>query len=170
MIAWNHKLSAATQRGRRGRPEWLATWRVGLWALAIWVSAVSCSSPQGSGQRAFAEVTIAAQSEESIRQAVAEVFEAEGYANSSRGERWSFERRGGAMSQLMHGGWFDQEQVRIRVKLELTPLAGERYRLSAVAVQVRDAGDSFFEEESPMTRLRSNPYQGLLDDVERRLR
>jgi hypothetical protein len=35
---------------------------------------------------------------------------------------------------------------------------------------VRNAGDSFFEDESRLTNLRSRPYQNLLGKVAKRLK
>jgi hypothetical protein len=35
---------------------------------------------------------------------------------------------------------------------------------------VRNAGDSFFEDASPLANIRSRPYQNLLDKVAERLK
>jgi hypothetical protein len=139
-------------------------------ALAACVAVcVSCSSSKARA-KPFASVTIVNQSRATIRETVDAVFAAEGYVEAAKAGGWAYERRGGGMSQLVHGGWFDGEAVRERVKLLLVPLADGSHRLECNAVMVRYAGDMFFEEETRMTRLRSTPYQKLLKNVERRLR
>ena len=131
--------------------------------------AVGCRSTTG-GPAPFASVTIYGHAPETIREAVSTVFEGKGYYDNSRRKEWIFDRRTSNMSQWVHGGWFDRDSVRERVRLRLIPLGEGVYRLEAKAAMVRDAGEIFFEEESRMTRLRSGPYQKLLDGVERHLR
>jgi hypothetical protein len=123
-----------------------------------------------NGPPAFAAVTLHGHPPETIRQTVATVFTEKGFYDNSRSKEWIFDRRTSTMSQWVHGGWFDRDSVRERVRLRLIPLGEGIYRLEAKAAMVRDAGEIFFEEESRMTRLRSAPYQKLLNQVERRLR
>jgi hypothetical protein len=104
-----------------------------------------------------------------IRRTVESVFSEEGYVDASRRGLWCYERGTSKMGQLLHGGWFDDEGVRERVKLKLIPLSEGVFRLESEAVMVRDAGDAFFEEETRMTRLKSGPYRKLLEEVEQRL-
>jgi len=131
--------------------------------------AVGCRSTK-EGPAAFASVTLSGAGPETIRETVAAVMTEKGFYESSRGRDWMFDRRTSAMSQLVHGGWFDRDSVRERFRLRLIPLGDGLHRLEGTAVMVRDAGEAFFEEESRMTRLKSGPYQKLFDEVERRLR
>lgn len=126
--------------------------------------ASGCSSTKSTSQT-FAAVTLEGHSSETIRQSVADVFTNEGFFRVSRPGQWIYDRPTSAMSQAIHGGWFDWGTVRERVRLRLVPLGDDLYRLEAKAVIVRDAGEAFFEEETRMTRLRSGPYQKLLDRV-----
>jgi hypothetical protein len=135
----------------------------------ICLAGVSCSSTSGSAPKKFATITLAEPDAESIRQTVDAVFQEAGYFDTSNRDRWSYDRRSSSMEQFVHGGWFDEEQVRVRVKLHLAARADGRHQLEAVAVTVRDAGEAFFEEENRMTRLRREPYQKLLNEVARRL-
>jgi hypothetical protein len=149
---------------RQGQFSFLAV----LTGLLLLLGA-GCRSTTG-GPAPFASVTIHGHAPETIREAVSTVFAAKGYYDNSRGKEWIFDRRTSTMSQWVHGGWFDRDSVRERVRLRLIPLGEGIYRLEAKAAMVRDAGEIFFEEESRMTRLRSAPYQKLLNQVERRLR
>lgn len=128
----------------------------------------SCSTTSG-GSKQFAAVTLKGYEPDKIRLTVYSVFTEKGYKESSRPGSWFFERGTSAMGQLLHGGWFDNEGVVERAKLRLIPLSTGVYRLECEAVMVRDAGDSFFEEEARMTRLKSGPYKKLLAEVEKRL-
>jgi hypothetical protein len=139
-----------------------------LLVLFLGLGAVSCSSTR-EGSKPFAAVTLRGHDSLTIRRAVEAVFSEEGYVDASRRGSWRYERGTSKMGQLLHGGWFDDDGVRERVKLNLIPLSEGVYRLEAEAVMVRDAGDSFFEEEARMTRLKSGPYRKLLEEVEEQL-
>ena len=58
----------------------------------------------------------------------------------------------------------------VRVKAEMLDLGNGSQRLQCQASIVRNAGDSFFEDESRLTNLRSGPYQSLLDKVAKQLK
>jgi len=139
----------------------------GVAMILILVLSAGCKSAEGSG--AFAAVTVSSPSAEVVRQVVLSVFEAGGYYDASRGRQWFMDRPPSRMGQWMHGGWFGSDDVRERAKLRLIPLSDGKYRLECTAVMVRDAGDPFFEEETRMTGLKSNPYRKMLGEVERRL-
>jgi hypothetical protein len=57
----------------------------------------------------------------------------------------------------------------VRVKGEIVDLGGGSLRLQCQTYMVRNAGDSFFEEETRLTNVRSGPYQNMLDEVAKRL-
>lgn len=160
-------------QGWRGRPSvgtagWVRCWSLLLLLLVV-AGAVSCSSTR-EGSKPFAAVTLRGSDALTIRQTVESVFSEKGFWDASRRDLWCYERGTSKMGQLLHGGWFDDDGVRERVKLKLIPLSEGVYRLEAEAVMVRDAGDAFFEEEARMTRLKSGPYRKLLAEVEKRLR
>jgi hypothetical protein len=142
---------------------------VGGLLLMLMLACSGCSSSRG-GAKQFASVTIHGKSAATIRDTVAAVLGAQGYVPAAKEVGWAYERRGSTMSQVVHGGWFDTEAVRERIKLYLVPQADGAHRLDCSAMMVSDPGDAFFEEESRMTTLRSGPYQKLLNEVERRLR
>ncbi len=58
-----------------------------------------------------------------------------------------------------------------RVRAELVPLddAGT-FRLQCKAYMVTGGSDPFFQDEVPMTALRSGPYQSLLNKVAKQLK
>jgi hypothetical protein len=128
----------------------------------------SCSTASG-GSKQFAAVTLHGHDPLDIRQTTSEVFAEKGYRAVQRSGVWYYDRGTSAMGELLHGGWFNEEGVHERAKLRLIPLSEGSYRLECEAVMVRDAGDSFFEEETRMTRLKSGPYKKLLAEVEKRL-
>jgi hypothetical protein len=53
----------------------------------------------------------------------------------------------------------------VRVRTEIVTLNAEKKRLQCQAYVVKNAGDSFFEDEQRLTNIRSRPYQNLLDKV-----
>jgi hypothetical protein len=144
---------------------------VGIVLLAVILLAVGpgCQSSKG-GSGAFAAITIHDSSTSQVRETVMTVFGEKGFYDASRPGSWFLDRPTSKMGRLMHGGWFDADGVRERVKLRLIPLSDGAYRIECTAVMVRDAGDAFFEEETRMTGLKSGPYEQLLEEVERRLR
>ena len=134
--------------------------------LTVWIT--SCSTTSGSSRR-WAVVTVKGHEPATIRRTVSEVFAEKGYVENSRRGSWFYERGTSAVGQLLHGGWFNEDGVRERAKLRLIPLAEDTYRIECEAVMVRDAGDSFFEEETRMTSLKRGPYKKILKEVEKRL-
>jgi hypothetical protein len=160
----SHRRTAPRHSGRFQPRHWLRRWLILLGVSGI----VSCTTTDENAKQ-FAAVTLRDHEPPAIRRTVEAVFTEKGYWDSSRRNLWCYERGTSKMGQLLYGGWFDEEGVRERVKLRLIPLSEGVYRLEAEAVMVRDAGDSFFEEETRMTRLKSGPYRKLLEAVEARL-
>ena len=79
----------------------------------------------------------------------------------SRGQNFAFEGFVGS-----HYG----AQTLVRVRAEIVALAAGSHRLQCRAFIVTGAGDSFFEEEKPLSNMRSGPYQRLLDKVQASLK
>lgn len=57
----------------------------------------------------------------------------------------------------------------LRVKAAVVEVGDGAYRLECIAFMVRNANDSFFAEEPPVSYLRSGPYQKPLKKVSKRL-
>ncbi|MGA1236704.1 MAG: hypothetical protein ACO34E_07555 [Limisphaerales bacterium] len=137
-------------------------------AAVLLVGGFSCSSTPSGGKQ-FAVVTLRYTDEITVRRTVEAVFSEAGYEDASFSAEWRYERKTSTMQQLAHGGWFDEGGVRERVRLKLIPLSEGVYRLESQAMMVRNAGEGLFEEEVKMTRLKSRPYQKLLNEVAKRL-
>jgi hypothetical protein len=58
----------------------------------------------------------------------------------------------------------------VRVRAQLVDLGTGSSRLQCQAYMVRNASDSFFEDESALLNIRSVPYQSLLNKVAARLK
>jgi hypothetical protein len=58
----------------------------------------------------------------------------------------------------------------VRVKVDIVSLSGDSQRLQCQAYIVRNAGDSFFEDEQRLANIRSGPYQSLLNKVAKQLK
>ena len=84
-----------------------------------------------------------------------------------------FEKEGTRANNLAYNGVVGTHygaQTIVRVKTELVELGGGSHRLQCQAYMVRNAGDSFFEEEQRLANVRRGPYQTLLDEVAKRLK
>ena len=57
----------------------------------------------------------------------------------------------------------------VRVRAQLVDLGAGTSRLQCQAYMVRNANDSFFQDESRLINARSTPYQNLLNKVAKRL-
>lgn len=140
--------------------------------LAGFIAGNGCSSTQPASA-SFASVTIHNQPAEKIQNVASQVFRENGYAGGPTGPRTLlFQREGSKANSLAYNGVVGTHygaQTLVRVKAELVDLGGNSHRLQCQTYMVRNAGDSFFEEESRLTNLRSGPYQKLLDQVAQRL-
>jgi hypothetical protein len=121
----------------------------------------------------FASVVIANRSVEQIQQATTAAFQAEGY-RASRGayDTLIFEREGTQANNLAQNGLVGTHygaQTVIRVRTDIVDLGSGSFRLQCQTFMVRNAGDSFFEDEHRLANIRSGPYQKLLDEVAKRL-
>ena len=78
-----------------------------------------------------------------------------------------FDRPGSAMDKLKYGGWFG-EGVDERIKISFRDMGPSGFMLQADVYAVRNAGDTFFEDENHNVILNNHPYQKMLDEVQKR--
>ena len=132
-----------------------------------------CSSSKPASAR-FASVEIHNQPPDKIAAAATQVFRENGYRGGASGTRkMVFEKEGTYANNLAYNGVVGATygaQTLVRVRAELVDLGEGSQRLQCQTFMVRNAGDSFFEEESRLTNIRSGPYQKLLNDVATRLK
>ena len=131
-----------------------------------------CHTGPASGS--FASITIKGKSPQQIREATAMVFQKDDYRCAMMGE-WDmiFQKEGSRGQALAYNGLVNTYYggtTLTRVRLQLVDLGGGEYRLQGQAYVVRNAGDSFFEEEQRLANMRRGPYQRLLNDVEDQLK
>jgi hypothetical protein len=121
----------------------------------------------------FASVVIANRSVEQIQQTTTAVFQGDGYsAFPGSGNTLVFDREGTRANNLAYNGLVGTHygaQTIVRVRTDIVDLGGGSFRLQCQAFMVRNANDSFFEEEQRLANFRSGPYQKLLDEVAKRL-
>jgi hypothetical protein len=140
-----------------------------LFALAV----SGCSSPSGSGSGSFAAVTIQEHSVDQIAAATAQVFGAAGYAGGADGPgKMVFEKAASRATSFAREGLVAAgygAQTINRVRIEIVTLADNSRRLECKAYMVTGGSDPFFQNEVPVTRARSGPYQSLLEKVKKQL-
>ena len=121
----------------------------------------------------FASVVIGNRSVEQIQQTTTAVFRGDGYsARPSSGDTLVFEKEGTQANNVAQNGLVGTHygaQTIIRVRTDIVDLGGGSFRLQCQTFMVRNAGDSFFEDEHRLANIRSGPYQKLLDEVAKRL-
>lgn len=144
--------------------------------LALLCTALSsgCRSLSEPASASFASVVIANRSVQEIEQAAGAVFQADGYRTfRTVGGDLVFEKEGSRKNQIAYSGFVGThygEQVNVRVRAEIVDLGAGTHRLQCKAYMVRDAGNDVFEEEVPLSNLRGQPYQKLLDETASRLK
>jgi hypothetical protein len=121
----------------------------------------------------FASVTISGRTAKQICDTAVAVFRADGYEAFTSGEELIFEKEGTQANNIAQNGLVGTHygaRTIIRVKTEIVDLGGGSLRLQGQAFVVRNAGDSFFENEHHLANIRSRPYQKLMDEVASRLK
>ncbi len=138
-----------------------------LMALALLGGCQSTAQP-GSGSHA--SVRISGATEENIRQAVASVFQNNGYTlvSGSR-EGMVFERPASSWDSVKWGGWGQGSTVVMRVKIKLETVMASAYVVSCNVFYVTDRGNRVFEDEHHLMFLHGRPYQKLLDEASRQI-
>jgi hypothetical protein len=139
--------------------------------IAVLISGCSTGQP---GSASFANVIIPGKTPDQICQTTGAVFQEDGYQIVSLNPTGMvFQKEGSRGQSLAYGGVVDTHYgavTLVRVKAELQNLGAKGYRLQCQAYMVRNAGDSFFAEETKLVNARSRPYQKLLDQVAKRLK
>jgi hypothetical protein len=143
-----------------------------LFVVAGLLSGTGCQS--GPASASFASVTIPGKTPEEICQTAGAVFREDGYKVALLSpEQMVFEKEASRGESLAYSGVVDTHYgatTLVRVRAELVDLGEGSHRLQCQAYMVRNAGDSFFADESRLVNMRSRPYQNLLDKVAKRLK
>lgn len=133
-----------------------------------------CKGLVQSGSSSFASVTIKHRSSDEIQGVAAQVFRENGYsARVPDAGKIYFEKEGSRANSLAYNGVVGTHygaQTLVRVKAEIVELDSGGHRLQCQAYMVRNPGDSFFEDETRLSNLRSGPYQNLLEEIAKRLK
>jgi hypothetical protein len=144
---------------------------VSLAVCALLAAGCASSKPASAS---FASVVIKGKTPEQICQTTGQVFQDDEYRVLLLGpDDMRFEKEGSRMQSLAYNGVVGTHEgagIAIRVKAELVDLGMGSYRLQCQAYMVRNAGDSFFQEENRLSNARSGPYQSLLNKVAKRLK
>jgi hypothetical protein len=127
-----------------------------------------------TGSASFASVDIAGKTPQEICTTAGTVFQEDGYRVMSLAPNMLvFQKEGTRGQSLAYNGVVSTHygaSTVVRVKGELVDLGMGKYRLQCQGYMVRNAGDSFFEDESRLTNIRSGPYQSLLNKVAKKLK
>lgn len=141
----------------------------GLTGMAMMLAGGGCGLFGGPNSASFASVTIQGHTDLEIANATIQVFHEDGYAGGSVPARnMTFEQEASRMSSVAYEGVVATQggtKTLVRVRTEVVTLSGDKHRLQCHAFIVKNAGDSFFEDEQRLTNIRSRPYQNLLDKV-----
>jgi hypothetical protein len=133
-----------------------------------------CRSLSGPGSASFASVVIQNHSPLEIATASAKIFGADGYRGGVTGPgQMVFEKEASRATTFSGEGMVDTyygAQTINRVRAEIVPLADGSYRLQCKAYVVTGGPDPFFQDEVPLTNIRSAPYQSLLNKVAKELK
>lgn len=167
--------SPSLSHPRHPRPAPWSPDRILLSAVcALTFLTAGCRSLDGPASASFASVTIRGQTEEAIAAATTAVFEADGYSGVPAGSgRMVFEKEASRARTLSRAGLIATqagERTVNRVRVEIIPLDDGAHRLQCQAYVVNRSGDSFFEEEIPLSHLRGGAYQSLLRQVDANLK
>ena len=134
--------------------------------------ATSCRT--GPSSASFASVVIPGKTPDEICKTAAVVFQQDGYQVAQlTPSSMVFQKEASRGQSIAYGGVVDTHYgalTLVRVRAQLVDLGAGSHRLQCQASMVRDAGDSFFEDESRLINLRSGPYQRLLNKVAKSLK
>jgi hypothetical protein len=142
-----------------------------MWAALLAVlPGCGSTKPQSAS---FASVVIHNHSPQEVETVAGQVFRENGYAGGPAGPMTLlFQKEGTRANSLAYNGITDTyygAQTVVRVRAEMVDLGGGSLRLQCQTYMVRNAGDSFFEEETRLSNLRGGPYQNTLDEIAKRL-
>jgi hypothetical protein len=142
-----------------------------MFLSALLVAGCGTGKPAGAS---FASVVIPGKTPEEICKTTGSVFQADGYKIMTlTPSSMVFMKEATRGQSMAYNGVVNTSYgavTMVRVKAELVDLGNGSQRLQCQAAMVRNAGDSFFEDESRLINLRSRPYQNLLDKVAKQLK
>jgi hypothetical protein len=151
---------------------WPTMGTVVLMAFGILIGA-GCGIGKPAGA-SFASVIIKGKTPEEICQTTAAVFQEDGFqVGVVMPSNMVFQKEGSRGQSLAYGGVVDTtygSTTMVRVKASLVDLGASGQRLQCQAYMVRNANDSFFEDESRLLNIHGGKYQGLLNKVAKRLK
>ncbi len=164
-----------------GRCRYMQDFFNRVWNLKVAASALMVVVLAGTGCRlgqpessSFASVVIAGKTPQQICQTTAMVFQADGYQVARlHPEDMVFQKEASRGASMAYGGLADTyygSLTLVRVRAQVVDLGAGSCRLQCKAFMVRDASDSFFEDESALLNIRSGPYQSLLNRVAKSLK
>ena len=139
--------------------------------LCLLVAASGCQSTHSSTPSTrLASVIIEDRSMAQIESATQGVFQGHAYQAARSGSAdFVFEKAGTSMDTLMYGDW-TPGAVWVRVKVYLRQLGSpNEILLECDAFMVNNHGDTRFEEEHKLSKMRRGPYQDLLEEVKKRV-
>jgi len=140
--------------------------RLGLVGLCL-ALLEGCQSPNTSRSDALVSATVDCSSLARVRVAVIKVFEAAEFEGKSVFDpEMVLERRGSLGDNLLHGGLLSGKTIE-RVRVRVTPIGAETFRLDCNAFTVQYAGDRVMEEEYRIRRR--GPYLQLLEQIQRQV-
>ncbi len=143
---------------------------LGVALLATLLTAVSgCKSGPDKGGSGFASVIISGNTPGQVLEAAEQIFIQNGYVARADGpNRVVCEKQGSGWNNVAYGNWIGDTPVWQRVRLTAVALGEAVVRLDCQAYYVRDRGQTT-EEELPISKMRSGPYQKLLKKTARHL-
>jgi hypothetical protein len=155
---------------KKSRFSLLAALLAGFIALA----ATGCKSTGEAGDASFAAVRIQNHSADDIAAVTLRVFGEDGYTGGMTGQnRMEFEKASSRGTSFAREGIVPAAygaQSFYRVKAAITPLAGGTMRLHCKTYVITGGSDPFFQNEVPLSNMKSATYQKLLDKVAAQLK
>ncbi|MFO1476142.1 MAG: hypothetical protein U1F98_05770 [Verrucomicrobiota bacterium] len=145
------------------RKPWSA--RTIVLSLVALLGVCGCGTLSAPFTDGYAEVRIAGHTREEIHDTLVSVFESDGYSVVIPSQdRPVFEK----VAPVNYQGAYRSiggKPVDVRVKVTISRLKADTYRIACTPHIVRDNGDPYVEEEVPLSNMRIRPYQKLLDQV-----
>lgn len=138
--------------------------------LAVMVFSPGCRTAGGPNGSSLASVTIdGPHTPGEIQAETIKVFTEEGYGyDSASGGGLTFIRAGNRLDKAMYGSYYE-DGVHYKARVTLQALSSEKHRVDCDVVTVRYMGDSFFEEERKLRKVRMGKFQALLNKIKRQL-
>lgn len=139
-------------------------------SLALGIILTGCTSPpKGAGTGRYAAVEIAGFSRSSVRLAIVQVFEKQGYRQIAEiNDKMTFEKPGSTGQNIVWGAL--DKGVWERIEISVTRLTEEdNFLVSLEAFRISAHGDSLLEDSKKMGFAMQSKYQELLENVRKLL-